>query len=118
MSPRARGWLLAGMLLTGPEGVVVTGCGGPTCETSCERVFYTCGFDYEEQGNDTADHVRACVEACRTALEIPSREEEAVTWMQCVETYPCETLPEDPNGFELRETCPPDDYYLGDLTAE
>jgi len=100
-------------------GGVTTSCGEPTCETACSRVFYTCGFDYEQEGTSTEDHVGSCIDACRQGLETPSREEEAVTWALCVSTFACEDLGyDDPNGFAIRDACPPDNYYLGSLNAQ
>lgn len=98
------------------SALTIVTCGGPTCETTCERVFTTCGFDYED-GGAPQGHLESCVDSCRDALEIPSREEEAVQWMSCASRFPCEGL-NDPNGFAIREACPPDDYYYGDLTFE
>ena len=113
---------MAGILGVGASlattGVIGTSCGEPTCEEACVRVFDTCGFDYEQAGTTTDDHVAGCVAACREALDTPSREEEAVNWALCVTTYPCEGAPPDPNGFAIRAACPPDDYYLGDLSAQ
>ena len=99
-------------------GILGTSCGEPTCETACARVFDTCGFDYEQPGTTTQDHLEGCVDACRQALDTPSLEEEAATWALCVSTYPCEGAPPDPHGFAIRAACPPDEYYLGDLTAQ
>ena len=92
------------------------GCGEPTCESTCDRVFYTCGFDYEEPGTSLEGRVGACVDACRVAIDLPSREAEAVEWMQCVDTFACEGV--DDQGVSLRAACPPDDYYVGDLTYD
>lgn len=115
----AHGWIAAAMGISAglmATGVVTTSCGEPTCEEACARVFNTCGFDYEQPNTTTEDHIQGCVEACRLGLEIPAREEEAATWAACVTIYPCEGAPPDPNGFAIRAACPPDAYYLGDLS--
>jgi len=95
--------------------LALTACESNTCELSCERVFVTCGFDYPPAGENIGAKTDACIEACRTALDEPSREDEAVQWMSCVNEYACEGLPAEEVYYSLPASCPPDDYYVGNL---
>lgn len=96
--------------------VFTPGCGEPTCESTCQKVFFTCDFDYEEEGTTKESRADQCVAACKEAVDLPHREEEAVTWMQCVSTFDCAAHSD--NGISLRAECPPDDYYVGNLSYE
>ena len=88
------------------------GCDAPTCESTCDRIYNTCGFDYEGDGLSTSAHEANCVDSCRNTLGSRDQESQTLTWMSCVQSFQCEGL-DDPNGYAIREACPPDEYYLG-----
>lgn len=87
------------------------GCAGPTCESTCDKLFQTDQCNIEQPGVSQADERDACVSACESALDTPGdiddynpnerssdrsrvlqNDQEAAAWMECVSTTACEFL--------------------------
>ncbi len=86
-----------------------SGCGGPSCESACEKVFTTCNLTFLIQGEDTGTAVSECMAACDADMNATANQSFAVGWVACVDEFACDPADE---GIPVCVTCQ-SGYYVG-----
>lgn len=102
-------WRLALVPLLLGAMVLLGGCGGPTCQSACEKAFTTCGMTWVNQDQTAQEQINSCVAACNQEMNAELKEQEAVGWVSCVDAYTCAS---SDSGLSLCLDCSAG-YYQG-----
>ena len=92
--------------------VATGGCGGPTCQSTCNRLYQADECDIQSPGSTRTELLNRCAQECEDALEHPGElndyspdeftpasvsitldnDKQAAVWMDCVAETACDYL--------------------------